>query len=262
MTKTTTLKKGAMLLGLALLLTATQSNAQIIYTDIVPDGLPAGGGFDFNGDGTNEFEVDETGYITYDWTETGNNIWALGDMTEGWDTPKPLTAGTVINATGNFIGGGDASMNAWGAGSPFPAGTDSYMGVRLEMAGNTHYGWIRLLWNGTDWLYKDFAYEKTPNMLIKAGEMPSPATVSNRNFSKDIQLFPVPANGSVTIKNNSTQALTQAIVMDISGKVIATLALNNNPVQTLDISNISSGVYFVKLIGQNGRKSIQKLIVR
>jgi len=30
-------------------------NAQIVYTDIVPDGMPANRGLDFNGDGTNEY---------------------------------------------------------------------------------------------------------------------------------------------------------------------------------------------------------------
>lgn len=255
------MKKGALLLGMALMLTATQSNAQIIYTDIAPDGMPAGGGFDFNGDGINEFEVDETGYFSYDWTATGNNIWAIGTIADGWDTPKPLTAGTVIDASGNFIGGGDASMDAWGAGTPFPNGTDSYMGVRLGMAGNTHYGWIRLMWDGADWIYKDFAYEKTPNMLIKAGEMPVPASVSGMESGNSIQIFPMPAIGSVTIKNNGTQPLTQASILDISGKKIQTISLNGAATQTLDISSLSNGIYLLQVRAQNGAVSTQKLIV-
>lgn len=262
MIKTTTLKKGALMLGLALTLTTLQSQAQIIYTDIVPDGEPAGGGFDFNGDGTVDVFADSTGYLSYDWTEGGTNIWANGTETDGWDVAKPLTSDVVIGAAGNFIGGGDAGLDGWGAGSPFPPGEDRYVGFRLLLDGNVHYGWARVLWTGTGAIWKDYAYESTPGMALKAGEMPAPASVKNIAQTGGVQLYPMPAQGKVTLKNTGDQVLMQATILDISGKTIQTISLNGNNTQTLDIAHLSNGLYLLQVRAQNGAVSTQKLIVQ
>jgi hypothetical protein len=49
---------------------------------------------------------------------------------------------------------------------------DRYLGIRIRLNGNWHYGWIRLDVNAsaTSMLIKDWAYEATPNMGIYAGD--------------------------------------------------------------------------------------------
>ncbi|MEZ4890412.1 MAG: hypothetical protein R2779_07595 [Crocinitomicaceae bacterium] len=117
------------LLFAALTVAVFNANAQIVYRDITPDGLPTNGDFDFNNDGTAEFSTDG---IMFDYSATnaaGTNMWMDGTAAAGWDEVKPLTVNTVIGASGNFIGYGDASMDAWGAGTIFPLNVDSYIGV-------------------------------------------------------------------------------------------------------------------------------------
>lgn len=59
------------------------------------------------------------------------------------------------------------------------AGVESaYVGLQLQINGNTHYGWIRLgaplpFLNG-GWIY-DFAYETRPDTPILAGAIPEPS---------------------------------------------------------------------------------------
>ncbi len=145
----------------------TDACAGVVYTDIDPDNsFTTGGGFDFNGDATAEITTNNGVYLTVG----VHNIWANGNASSGWDVPKPLQANTTIDAGGNFIGAGDASMNAWGAGTPFPQNQDAYMGIKIVLSGNTMYGWVRVFWNGTDFVYKDYAYETTPGAAINAGD--------------------------------------------------------------------------------------------
>jgi hypothetical protein len=59
------------------------------------------------------------------------------------------------------------------------AGVESaYVGLQLQIKGNTHYGWIRIgapvpIFNG-GWIY-DFAYETQPDTPILAGAVPEPS---------------------------------------------------------------------------------------
>ncbi len=61
------------------------------------------------------------------------------------------------------------------------------------------------------------------------------------------QVYPNPANGSVTI--NSTVA-GQIEIIDMSGKVVRTNAVEQGP-QTLDLQEISSGTYTVRMISND-----------
>ncbi len=76
----------------------------------------------------------------------------------------------------------------------------------------------------------------------------------------DFQLYPNPANESVTIKTNELESKTRIIFMDMLGKPVKELQVNS--IHTLvDLSGMKKGVYFVSLIGQNGMKT-RKLVVQ
>jgi len=258
MFKKATLRKSALLFG-AFLTLASAAQAQIIYTDIAPDGLPPMGGFDFNHGGVQEIELPNPTYLSYTYEDGGTNIWANGNMDDGWDVPKPLDFGTVINASGNFIGGGDASMDAWGAGTPFPVGVDKFIGVRLSIFDNTHYGWIRVQWDGSNFIYKDYAYESTPNQAIQAGET-TPTSVHEVNAGADFRLFPIPAQGTVTVV--PAKNATQAIIVDLTGKQIKSFQLVGMQSQTLPIEDLSAGNYLIQFLNQQQVLGVRQLIVR
>ncbi len=191
-----------------LLMAMLVANAEIVYTDINPDGAPANNMIDFNGDGTAEFTYiyDEMTGTTLTYTGGGNgtNIWANGNADEGWDTPKPLTEGTSIGTNGNFIGFGDSNLDGWGN-NPFPANQERYIGCRLSIGGQTYYGWIRVEWNGTTFSFKDFAYENTPNTPINAGDATATPTGSD---AKDILSYSLPNQEGESIIDNNQHKIT------------------------------------------------------
>jgi hypothetical protein len=262
------MKKGLVLLALALTVKSTQ--AQIVYKDIQPDGLPANGGFDFNGDGTNEFDINTNqysgDYFTYTNSPTGTNIWAAGNANSGWDVVKPLALNTNINSSGNFIGMGDASMTDWSNGNTtFPLNTDSYIGVKIIINNQTHYGWIRVNWNGNSFVYKDFAYQATPNTAIKAGEKqntPPPTNVNDVNTNEKIAVYPTPAKNEIFLQMNSTEKATSAVIVDLSGKPIKTVTLNQQAQQTIPVSDLSKGVYFIKIYNHQHAIAMKKIMIQ
>jgi hypothetical protein len=73
---------------------------------------------------------------------------------------------------------------------------------------------------------------------------------------KSLSVYPNPANSNLTIANIESTDLNIEI-MDITGKVIKQQALNGASKITLDISNLSSGIYFIK-IGSEFKKFIKK----
>jgi hypothetical protein len=147
---------------------------------------------------------------------------------------------------------------------------DKYVGLKLVTGGNTYYGWVRVNVNANcdTLIVKDYAYNSTAGALITAGEgdtlsagiaplteaavfesiNPNPVnTISNIIYS-------IPVYSSVTIT-----------LYDIMGRKIKTIL--NNALQSpgrhnipVDVSNLSSGIYFYTLTA-NGQTYTQKVAV-
>ncbi|OIQ23066.1 T9SS type A sorting domain-containing protein [Lacinutrix sp. MedPE-SW] len=84
-------------------------------------------------------------------------------------------------------------------------------------------------------------------------------TFETQNFS----LYPNPAKDEVIIKSNiALRGNTSVTIIDVQGKIVNSKILNVNSLETqLNISNLESGLYFIKL--KNGKtETIKKLIVK
>lgn len=80
-----------------------------------------------------------------------------------------------------------------------------------------------------------------------------PAKVANR-------VYPSPASGSVNIVYN-TDGQGKAKIYDLTGSAVMTVNLTKG-INTLSISNLNSGLYFVKIEGDGIQTTTQKLIIR
>jgi len=219
--------------------------AQIEYTDITDSNLVSVGpnwnpeGIDFNSDGILEIETFDGIYLTlFDPTWTfESKIWATGDINGGWDNVQAINANTTIDANGNFESLGDASMDQWGAGTTFPLNQDAYLAVKIDLNGTTHYGWVRVMWNGTSFIYKDYAYNTTPNAAINAGQ--TTLAIAEYTNSMKVSYYPNPTKDFISIK--SDQTIEKAYLIDILGKTTELNTINNR----VNISTVPNGVYFL-----------------
>lgn len=73
------------------------------------------------------------------------------------------------------------------------------------------------------------------------------------------ELYPNPSKGIFTIK--SSEANTNIIVIDVTGKIVYNNTLNTVDEHTVDISKYNSGIYFVKVISPSGTRT-KKIIIQ
>ncbi len=83
-------------------------------------------------------------------------------------------------------------------------------------------------------------------------------SVDNSINLDQVSIYPNPTNtGSVTITSPNTDAMNVQ-VFDILGKQVKNETLTNN---TLNVSNLKSGVYILK-ITQNNATTTKKLVIK
>ncbi|UPT71355.1 MAG: T9SS type A sorting domain-containing protein [Flavobacterium sp. JAD_PAG50586_2] len=83
-------------------------------------------------------------------------------------------------------------------------------------------------------------------------------TLSNPDVAVDasIAIYPNPAKGLINIECNNTIKSVQ--LYDVQGRILQTNLINGNQA-SIDISTHSNGIYFVKIISDNGIK-VQKIV--
>lgn len=132
-------------------------------------------GLDFDNDGTNlEFRIADfpgspnltNGYLTYDWTDGGNNI---VNETGVWDYMAILASGVTVGSTSEFEGQGDGAFNT----TNLTAGVH-YMGFRILLSDGVHYGWAEytVAENGDDFdlTWTKCYYNATVGEAITTGD--------------------------------------------------------------------------------------------
>ncbi len=179
------------------LMAAQPADAAIVYSGV--QNLPVAGGntvpVDLDGDTVNDFQFKNASisssvvynavkpllnnalgqaHILFDLPLSLAVNAALSWRTQGYFTQPPY--GLVLNLASTAVSTG-FFYNGTGNGT-------GYLGVRFQIAANTHYGWIR--YDGTasvtgpvaTGLIVDWAYENTPDASILAGEAPAPTTTT------------------------------------------------------------------------------------
>lgn len=162
-----------------------------------------------------------------------------------------VTNVTMDNTEPNFAGGSEHAMSQGGdtfnfrstyysadyvsQGAAVPTAVTDITGIINERAGNLYF----LTARDSD----DFSVEVL-----------STTTFETAKFS----LYPNPTNtGSVSISTTNSEAITVK-VFDILGKQVKNETLTNN---TLNVANLKSGVYIVK-ITQNNTSTTKKLVIK
>jgi PKD repeat protein len=72
--------------------------------------------------------------------------------------------------------------------------------------------------------------------------------------SSDVRIYPDPTSTQLTI--DTQLKIDNLTVTDITGKTIASISLKSN---VIDVSNLSDGIYFIKIEGE-GKTFVQKFI--
>ncbi|MBA2422735.1 MAG: T9SS type A sorting domain-containing protein, partial [Chitinophagales bacterium] len=132
--------------------------------------------------------------------------------------------------------------------------TDKYLGLRLDMSGDNHYGWARLdvSDDGKTLTVKDYAYEATAETEIAAGAtgtigINSPAENAINVFTMEHQIYVQlnkGFNGLITVSNLVGQQIKAA---EITGSM-TTMNLNDQPAGVYLVTVDQDGALFTKKV--------------
>lgn len=85
-------------------------------------------------------------------------------------------------------------------------------------------------------------------------------TLSTRDFTNSTFIMHPNPSHTVTTISSINQMIDHIKIADVTGKVIQTINVNANT-YTIDISNLSSGIYLVEMFNAQQERTIKKLIV-
>ena len=86
-------------------------------------------------------------------------------------------------------------------------------------------------------------------------------SVETPDFSDNVKIYPNPSNGVVTIKNNTAAKLSTISIYDILGNQVQDMPLKTNANNTIDLTNLTKGIYLARLESVDGQVKTQKLII-
>jgi len=263
------------------LLYTSLSFSQVIYTDINPDTILYSATndaymLDFNNDLTLELLVYEnsqdTSVSSIPITFTGSAVTTLASTevvgtivtlgTEDLLKLDTISSGQLIDGSLAYINTSapsvfpGASINVLVSGifattiGDFQANKSGYIGVKFDISGSTHYGWIRVMpsSDGTYCTILDYAYESTPNTGIIAGDFGS-GFIGMNELLNNISL----SQNNRTFNFINSDILFNVTIYDSMGKKIKSISVVNE--EEFYLNNLASGVYFLRTLVQNHNKT-------
>ncbi|HIB37804.1 T9SS type A sorting domain-containing protein [Mesonia sp.] len=130
------------------------------------------------------------------------------------------------------------------------AGSRGYLAFMVKPNEDAEVGDFIL---GESSVYFDFDPPMFTNQV--STEIVENLSVASSDFSAEVNLYPNPTSGLVSIQNNSALQIENVEVYSITGQKVLTLTSTQ-----IDLSTLNSGVYFVKLIAEEGTSITKKVV--
>jgi len=256
---------------------------------------------DLNNDGTIDFNIN-TGCVVSKY-DGGNGTYCCINGFSNWVSIGPAgDDGIPLGSAAAVMPGSEISSLSAGSGgvlrsvsrncqldilggctpiSPgdWPNSTDRYLGLKIILNGQTHYGWARLSVivdeGKASFKIKDCAYESTPGGPINAGDTGS-GLASNHTINKEheegialskLDITPNPVYSTTTISFTLLQPEKVCLnLYDMSGRLINKLSerrFNGGTHQLiLNTTKLNNGIYLLRLQSQSGVKSKKIIVVK
>ncbi|MEI6508163.1 MAG: T9SS type A sorting domain-containing protein [Bacteroidota bacterium] len=107
--------------------------------------------------------------------------------------------------------------------------------------------------------YKVPEYDIVVYKLNSLGSFTNVRELNSNNTQNSVSVYPNPANDKIIIELLNSQKATVEII-NVTGQIIYTQKLNNKE-NTIPTDQLSNGIYFLKIIGENNFYSTRKIIV-
>lgn len=98
----------------------------------------------------------------------------------------------------------------------------------------------------------------TTNIILDCAN--STVNMKENETISEFNIYPNPASQQVTINLTVFNQPKKISIIDLTGKIIHTETIQSSN-EVIDVSNLSKGIYFIKLIDTKGYNVVQKLII-
>jgi uncharacterized repeat protein (TIGR01451 family) len=89
------------------------------------------------------------------------------------------------------------------------------------------------------------------------------ATLGTNTFENNqFIVYPNPTNDFVTITSSNYNTIKSIIIYDMLGKVIISKDCNDSVIQTINTSELNSGIYLIDIVSKDNARTTKKLIIR
>jgi Secretion system C-terminal sorting domain len=241
-------------------------NAQIVYTDVIPDssivtngGTPVNYLIDLNTDGVNDFQLsvatfgNSFGGASYTTIVALDSNMIISDSAAALNTHS-LSVTDSINATSPFYLGSGLFFNMSFSGGTTTLignwqnyGYASYCGVKFYGNGQWYYGWILISVEVSVSYSKitvhEWAYSTDP---MVAGDGSPFTSIDENGEISSYTIYPNPATDKLWIKNKGGSMMAPYSILDQTGRTIVTNIVNNE-VTFVDIQTLPAGKYYLHI---------------
>ena len=122
----------------------------------------------------------------------------------------------------------------------------------INNVGDKYFGWIYFSCNDSI-ILKETAICLIPNQPIYTGHQGLYYGLQEYTTTPStIILYPNPNDGKFTIHQNNYSPDQQLVIIDLLGNKVYSQALHNS-IETIDISQLSGGIYFYEINGKRGK---------
>ena len=241
--------------------------AQIIYTDINPDSTFIASlqdpwamyQLDLNNDGSQDFTITHF-HPSANLFIVEMNCSQYGEcevLTDANGIPKALNKNDLIDAQQSSWY--NSYANAMHMSDNWKGMSDKILGLRILKNSNWYYGWTRLdvPADETFFTIKDYAYQSSPGLGLKAGETTGGTGIP---FRQAAETKIIPQNNILLIERGDQPNSSELLMYNLAGVKLASYTIDA-PVCSIDLTAFRSGLYFIEL--RNLREYLfKKIIIR
>ncbi len=131
----------------------------------------------------------------------------------------------------------------------------------IAYASTTVSGYAKALFYQMTGTYLPTEYPEIEEMYINMEEQANEKeTIIKGNNTSSIRIFPNPAIDQLRVISSNNRLIIKCLVTDFQGKVIINRTMNK-PSLTLDLMNVTAGIYLIKIIDEKGTVTTRKIVV-
>ena len=147
-------------------------------------------------------------------------------------------------------------------------GNDYHIALLHKVGAECYYGWMKLYvekhdtsWHDPSVTITEMAYCTIPNYPLKFGQksLTDDEVAEIDGFNRQYELYPNPANDRLVLKLADEHKCENVAIYSIDGRMLKS---QDSDFDNIDVSALTRGVYFVRIILQEGSVFSEKIVIK